>query len=82
MAKDKTEKWNAIVREWNSKFDGGGDGVSSISLSGDTVLKSAEASHIYIWWKSFPDITLLESEGMERERCWTYRRGKSKNLFY
>lgn len=81
MAKDKTEKGNAVVRECNIKFDGSGDGVSSISLSGDTVLR-AEASHIYIWWKSFPDIHLLESEGVERERCWTYRRGKSKKIFY
>lgn len=47
MAKDKTEKGNAVVRECNIKFDGSGDGVSSISLSGDTVLR-AEASHIYI----------------------------------
>lgn len=46
-AKDKTEKGNAVVRECNLKFDGSGDGVSSISLSGDTVLKRAEASHIY-----------------------------------
>ena len=48
MAKDKTETGNAIVRECNFKFDGSGDGVSSISLSGDTALKSAEASHIYM----------------------------------
>ena len=49
------------------QFDGSGDGVSSISLSGGTVLKRAEASHIHIWWKSFPDIHLLESEGVERD---------------
>ena len=39
---EKTEQSNVI------HLDGSGDGVSSISLSGDTVLKSAEASHIYM----------------------------------
>ena len=48
MAKDKTEKGNAVVRECNLKFDGSGDGVSSISLSGDSLEESRSESYIYM----------------------------------
>lgn len=47
MAKNKTGKGNAIVRECSFKYGGSGDTSSSL-LSVDTILTNMKTSHVYM----------------------------------
>ena len=47
MAKNKTGKGNAIVREYSFKYGGSG-GTSSSLLNGDTILTNMKTSHVYM----------------------------------